>query len=85
MEKIIYEFYSDLFDLHVDLSLHRLREDGYVILEVLLSEVRHVGKRAYGTQSGQIKTRTAEEHSASVLTNTVGDTLYTLSVGMQGS
>ncbi|KAK6735469.1 hypothetical protein RB195_018590 [Necator americanus] len=41
MEKIIYDFYSDLFDSHVHLSPHHLREDGQVIPEVLPSEIRH--------------------------------------------
>ncbi|KAK6739449.1 hypothetical protein RB195_008126 [Necator americanus] len=41
MEKIIYDFYSDLFDSHVHLSSHHLREDGQVISEVLPSEIRH--------------------------------------------
>ncbi|KAK6736849.1 hypothetical protein RB195_019504 [Necator americanus] len=41
MEKIIYDFYSDLFDSHVHLSSHHLREDGQVIPEVLPSEIRH--------------------------------------------
>ncbi|KAK6744993.1 hypothetical protein RB195_011604 [Necator americanus] len=34
MEKIIYDSYSDLFDSHVHLPPHRLREDGHVIPEV---------------------------------------------------
>ncbi|KAK6730406.1 hypothetical protein RB195_007089 [Necator americanus] len=41
MEKIIYDFYSDLFDSHVHLPPHHLREDGQVIPEVLPSEIRH--------------------------------------------
>ncbi|KAK6758449.1 hypothetical protein RB195_015957 [Necator americanus] len=41
MEKIIYDFYSDLFDSHVHLSPHHLREDGQVIPDVLPSEIRH--------------------------------------------
>ncbi|KAK6742714.1 hypothetical protein RB195_010153 [Necator americanus] len=41
MEKIIHDFYSDLFDSHVHLPPHHLREDGHVIPEVLPSEVRH--------------------------------------------
>ncbi|KAK6749886.1 hypothetical protein RB195_002102 [Necator americanus] len=41
MEKIIYVFYSDLFDSHVCLPPHHLREDGQVIPKVLSSEVRH--------------------------------------------
>ncbi|KAK6749609.1 hypothetical protein RB195_001926 [Necator americanus] len=42
VEKIIYDFYSDLFDSHVHLLPHHLREDGQVIPEVLPSEIRHV-------------------------------------------
>ncbi|KAK6734421.1 hypothetical protein RB195_017920 [Necator americanus] len=41
MEKIIYDFYSDLFDSHVHLPPHHLREDGQVIPEVLPFEIRH--------------------------------------------
>ncbi|KAK6751618.1 hypothetical protein RB195_003188 [Necator americanus] len=41
MEKIIYDFYSDLFNSHVHLPSHHLREDGQVIPEVLPSEIRH--------------------------------------------
>ncbi|KAK6742654.1 hypothetical protein RB195_010112 [Necator americanus] len=41
MEKITYDFYSDLFDSHVHLPPHHLREDGQVIPEVLPSEIRH--------------------------------------------
>ncbi|KAK6732092.1 hypothetical protein RB195_016458 [Necator americanus] len=41
MEKIIYDFYSDLFDSHVHLPPHHLREDGQVIPEILPSEIRH--------------------------------------------
>ncbi|KAK6765184.1 hypothetical protein RB195_025215 [Necator americanus] len=41
MEKIIYDFYSDLFNSHVHLPPHHLREDGQVIPEVLPSEIRH--------------------------------------------
>ncbi|KAK6742512.1 hypothetical protein RB195_010028 [Necator americanus] len=39
MEKIIYDFYSDLFDSHV--PPHHLREDGQVIPGVLSSEIQH--------------------------------------------
>ncbi|KAK6762466.1 hypothetical protein RB195_023259 [Necator americanus] len=41
MEKIICDFYSDLFDSHVHLPPHHLREDGQVIPEILSSEIRH--------------------------------------------
>ncbi|KAK6730827.1 hypothetical protein RB195_007348 [Necator americanus] len=41
MEKIIYDFYSDLFDSHFHLPPHHLREDRHVIPEVLPSEIRH--------------------------------------------
>ncbi|KAK6762563.1 hypothetical protein RB195_023331 [Necator americanus] len=40
METIIYHFYSHLFDSHVHLPSHDLREDGHVIPEVLPCEVR---------------------------------------------
>ncbi|KAK6764324.1 hypothetical protein RB195_024591 [Necator americanus] len=40
MEKIIYDFYSNLFDSHVHLPPHHLWEDGHVIPKVLLSEIR---------------------------------------------
>ncbi|KAK6729524.1 hypothetical protein RB195_006523 [Necator americanus] len=41
MEKVTHDFYSDLFDSHVHLPSHHLREDGHVIPKVLPSEVRH--------------------------------------------
>ncbi|KAK6750784.1 hypothetical protein RB195_002634 [Necator americanus] len=41
MEKIIYDFYSDLFDSHVHLPPHHLREDGQFIPEVLPSDEQH--------------------------------------------
>ncbi|KAK6732146.1 hypothetical protein RB195_016494 [Necator americanus] len=41
MEKIIYDFYSDLFDSRAHLPPHHLREDGHVIPAVLPSEIRH--------------------------------------------
>ncbi|KAK6735916.1 hypothetical protein RB195_018899 [Necator americanus] len=41
MGKSIYDFYSDLYDSHVHLPPHHLREDGQVIPEVLPSEIRH--------------------------------------------
>ncbi|KAK6730084.1 hypothetical protein RB195_006876 [Necator americanus] len=41
VEKIIYDFYSDLFYSHVHLPPHHLREDGQVIPEVVPSEIRH--------------------------------------------
>ncbi|EYC25014.1 hypothetical protein Y032_0012g1644 [Ancylostoma ceylanicum] len=51
MEKVIYDFYSELFDSHVHLPPCHLREDGFVIPSVLPSEVRHVIK--------SVKNRTA--------------------------
>ncbi len=46
MEKVIFDFYSDLFDSHVHLPRHHLREDGYQVPEVLPCEVRHAIKSA---------------------------------------
>ncbi|EYC36871.1 hypothetical protein Y032_0849g2677 [Ancylostoma ceylanicum] len=46
MEKVIYDFYSDLFDSHVHLPPLNLREDKYVIPSILPSEVRHAIKSA---------------------------------------
>ncbi|EYC46115.1 hypothetical protein Y032_0407g910 [Ancylostoma ceylanicum] len=51
MERVIYDFYSDLFDSHVQLPPCHLREDEYVIPSVLPSEVRHAIK--------SVKNRTA--------------------------
>ncbi|EYB84934.1 hypothetical protein Y032_0307g2031 [Ancylostoma ceylanicum] len=51
MEKVIYDFYSELFDSHVHLPPCHLREDGYVIPSVLPSEIRHAIK--------SVKSRTA--------------------------
>uniref|UniRef100_A0A7I4Y2Z4 RNA-directed DNA polymerase (Reverse transcriptase) domain containing protein n=1 Tax=Haemonchus contortus TaxID=6289 RepID=A0A7I4Y2Z4_HAECO len=41
MEKVIYDFYSDLFDSHVYLPTHHLRQDEYIAPSVLSSEIRH--------------------------------------------
>uniref|UniRef100_A0A7I5ECP8 Reverse transcriptase domain-containing protein n=2 Tax=Haemonchus contortus TaxID=6289 RepID=A0A7I5ECP8_HAECO len=41
MEKVIYDFYSDLFDSHVYMPTCHLRQDGYVVPSVLSSEIRH--------------------------------------------
>ncbi|KAK6755353.1 hypothetical protein RB195_013994 [Necator americanus] len=41
MEKIIHESYSDLFDSHVHVPSHHLRENGHVIPKILSSIVRH--------------------------------------------
>nr|CDJ89816.1 endonuclease-reverse transcriptase [Haemonchus contortus] len=41
MEKVIYDFYSDLFDSHVYLPTHHLRQDEYIAPSVLPSEIRH--------------------------------------------
>ncbi|KAK6727635.1 hypothetical protein RB195_005369 [Necator americanus] len=41
MEKVTHDFYSDLFDSHVHLNPHHLREDGRVIQKVLPSDGRH--------------------------------------------
>ncbi|XGW24147.1 hypothetical protein V3C99_005953 [Haemonchus contortus] len=41
MEKVIYDFYSDLFDSHVYIPTHHFRQDGYVVPSVLHSEIRH--------------------------------------------
>ncbi|KAK6737112.1 hypothetical protein RB195_019670 [Necator americanus] len=86
MEKIIYDFYSDLFDSHVHLPPHHLREDGQVIPEVLPSEIRHaiMSVRNRTAPGPQNKTRTPEELSASTHQHP-GEALYTLSVGVQGS
>ncbi|KAK6755417.1 hypothetical protein RB195_014031 [Necator americanus] len=40
IEKIIHDFDFDLFESHVHLPPHHLREDGHVISQVLPSEVR---------------------------------------------
>ncbi|KAK6764910.1 hypothetical protein RB195_025012 [Necator americanus] len=82
IEKIIYDFYSDLFDSHVHLPPHHLRDDGRS--PVRNTTCYHVGKKSYGTRSRQNKTRTTEEPFASTH-QYPGEALYTLPVGMQGS
>ncbi|KAK6762869.1 hypothetical protein RB195_023537 [Necator americanus] len=77
MEKIIYDFYSDLFDSHVYLPPHHLREDGHVILEVFPSEVRHVimshpGEALYTLPVGTQGSKTVEA-SKTVLLYKKGD------------
>uniref|UniRef100_A0A0K0DPN1 PHM7_cyt domain-containing protein n=1 Tax=Angiostrongylus cantonensis TaxID=6313 RepID=A0A0K0DPN1_ANGCA len=41
MEKIIRDYYSDLFDSHVHLPSYKIKEDGYAVPPVLPSEIRH--------------------------------------------
>uniref|UniRef100_A0A7I4YTH7 HTH CENPB-type domain-containing protein n=1 Tax=Haemonchus contortus TaxID=6289 RepID=A0A7I4YTH7_HAECO len=41
MEKVIYNFFLDLFDRYVYLSTHHLRQDEYTAPSVLTSEIRH--------------------------------------------
>ncbi|WKX96152.1 hypothetical protein Q1695_012531 [Nippostrongylus brasiliensis] len=41
MEKVIHDFYSDLFDSHVHLPEYPIPNDGHVIPAVLPSEIRH--------------------------------------------
>ena len=41
MEKIIYDYYSDLFSSHVLLPSYEVKEDGFVVPPVLPSEIRH--------------------------------------------
>ncbi|KAK6736127.1 hypothetical protein RB195_019041 [Necator americanus] len=86
MEKIIYDFYSDLFDSHVHLPPHHLREETYHSRgsPVRNTTCYHVGKKSYGTRSRQNRTRTTEEPSTSTHQHP-GEALYTLPVGMQGS
>uniref|UniRef100_A0A0K0DPY3 DNTTIP1_dimer domain-containing protein n=1 Tax=Angiostrongylus cantonensis TaxID=6313 RepID=A0A0K0DPY3_ANGCA len=40
-EKIIHEFYLDLFDSHVHLPSFKIKEDGYVVPPFLPCEIRH--------------------------------------------
>ncbi|KAK6742100.1 hypothetical protein RB195_009768 [Necator americanus] len=60
MEKVIHDFYSDLFDSHVHLPPHHLRE-GHVIPKVLTSEVRHVIISVKNSTS-QVRDRIKPEH-----------------------
>ncbi|XGW33738.1 hypothetical protein V3C99_017853 [Haemonchus contortus] len=41
MEKVINDFYSDLFNSHVHLPTHNLRQDEFIAPSVLPSEIRH--------------------------------------------
>ncbi|KAK6757580.1 hypothetical protein RB195_015412 [Necator americanus] len=51
MENIIYDFYSDLFDSHVHLPPHHLREDGHVI-----PEDSHASKQGFEKDSARLTT-----------------------------
>ncbi|KAK6756227.1 hypothetical protein RB195_014557 [Necator americanus] len=86
MEKIIYDFYSDLFDSQCPLASSP--SQGRQTCHSRDSPVRsttcyHVGNKSYGTRSRQNKTRTPEEPSASTHQHP-GEALYTLPDGMQG-
>ncbi|VDO38933.1 unnamed protein product [Haemonchus placei] len=41
MEKVIYDFYLDLFDSHVYLPTHHAGQNEYIVPSVLPSEIRH--------------------------------------------
>uniref|UniRef100_A0A0K0D7N4 Transposase n=1 Tax=Angiostrongylus cantonensis TaxID=6313 RepID=A0A0K0D7N4_ANGCA len=83
MEKIIHDYYSDLFDSHVHLPSYEIKEDGYVVPPVLPFEIRHaissVKNRTARARSGQEKIRTSEEPSASPRKHT-GLAFFTLPV-----
>ncbi|KAK6727922.1 hypothetical protein RB195_005532 [Necator americanus] len=51
MGKTIYDFYFDVFDSHVQLPPHHLREDGQVIPEILPSEIRHATMSYFGREN----------------------------------
>ncbi|KAK6746470.1 hypothetical protein RB195_012519 [Necator americanus] len=85
MEKIIYDLYSDLFDSHVHLLPHHLREDGHVIPEVLPSEIRHAVMSVRNrTASGPDRIRPERlKDPPPVLINTM--VMLFTRFGMQGS
>ncbi|KAK6765739.1 hypothetical protein RB195_025569 [Necator americanus] len=88
MEKLIHDFYSDLFDSYVHLPPHRLTEDGDVIPEILPTEVRHAimsMKNRTLFDSDRIKSehKNEKKHLPLILSIFV-EALYTLFVGMQG-
>ncbi|KAK6765924.1 hypothetical protein RB195_025689 [Necator americanus] len=70
MEKIIYDLYSDLFDSHVHLPPHHLREEGQVIPEVLPSEIRHA-IMSVRNRTAPGPDRIRPEHLPPVLINTL--------------
>ncbi|KAK6743082.1 hypothetical protein RB195_010384 [Necator americanus] len=75
MEKIIYDFYSDLFDSRVHLPPHHLREDGQVIPEILPSKIRHaISKKSVRSRTAPGPDRIRPEHPKNlppVLINTL--------------
>ncbi|KAK6735743.1 hypothetical protein RB195_018776 [Necator americanus] len=89
MEKITYDFYSTLTSTSFRQPLASSPSEGRRTCHSKGSSVRNttcylVDKKSYGTRSGQNKTRTPEEPSASIHQHP-GEALYTLSVGIQGS
>ncbi|KAK6764621.1 hypothetical protein RB195_024806 [Necator americanus] len=86
IEKIIYDFYSDLFDSHVHLPPHHMREGKHVIPKVLPFEVRHaiMSVRNHTVPSSD---RIRPEHlkNLSSTHQHPGEALYSLPVRMQGS
>ncbi|EYB88761.1 hypothetical protein Y032_0242g3440 [Ancylostoma ceylanicum] len=88
MEKVIYDFYSELFDSHVHLPPCHLREDEFVISSVLPSEVRHAIKSVKNrTAPGPDKIRPEHlKNLPTALVNTFARlTLHAVLVGMQGT
>ncbi|KAK6761555.1 hypothetical protein RB195_022575 [Necator americanus] len=76
IEKIIYDFYFDLFDNHVHFPPHNLRKSGHDMSSCRQGIVRHPVPTD--------KTRIPQELSASTHQHP-GEALHTLSIGMQGS
>ncbi|EYC36557.1 hypothetical protein Y032_0883g2843 [Ancylostoma ceylanicum] len=66
MKKVIYDFYSKLFDSHVHLPPCHLREDGYVIPSVLPPTCHLVGEESFSARPRQDSTRTSEESTGNV-------------------
>ncbi|KAK6749290.1 hypothetical protein RB195_001721 [Necator americanus] len=73
MEKIIYDFYSDLFDSHVRLPPHHLRGDGQVIPENLPSVLINTLARVFTRYLSECKVPKQWKTSKTVLLYKKGD------------
>ncbi|KAK6730959.1 hypothetical protein RB195_007434 [Necator americanus] len=85
MEKVIHDVYSDLFDSHIHLPPHHLREDGHAFLKVLSSEFRHV-IMSVKNRTSSIPDRIKPEHLKylpPVLINTLARLFTPIPVAMQ--
>ncbi|WKY07234.1 hypothetical protein Q1695_007009 [Nippostrongylus brasiliensis] len=89
MEKVIHDFYSDLFDSHVHLPEYPIPNDGHWTRHPCGSPFRDssrdfIDEELHSSRSRQDPTRTSEEPTASPHQHP-GQALHTIPVGLQST